>query len=252
MLPLRNRRILITRPKDQASALADQLAAQGATPILLPTIELAPPTSYQALDQALRTLKTYDWLLFTSANAVQAFAARARTLGLPLRPNRIAAIGPATAKAVQGIGLTVDLIPSQYIAEAFAEALLPHAPASDMLLIRAAQARDHLPEALAAAGARLTLAEAYQTVIPKHSVDTLIDLLARDTLDAITFTSASTAQNLAALLHSASLTLPAEIVRASIGPITTQAMQALALPPTMEAAESTIPSLVEALANHYA
>ncbi len=113
-------------------------------------------------------------------------------------------------------------------------------------------ARDTLPETLAAAGATLTLAEAYQTIIPESSITALRDLFnAGPQLDAITFTSASTAQNLAALLESAGLTLPPATTLASIGPITSQAMRDLGLSPTLEASESTILALLEALGKHF-
>ncbi len=165
---LHARRILITRPEGQSSTLAALLHAHGATPIEIPTIALAPPASFCALDAALVTLRTYDWLLFTSANAVRALATRARTLNLPPHPRRIAAIGPATARALAeaGIALNADLIPPQAVAESLAEALLPHAAGASMLLVRAAEARDLLPEALAAAGAQVTVAEAYRNVVP--------------------------------------------------------------------------------------
>jgi uroporphyrinogen-III synthase len=265
--PLTNRRILITRTRHQASDLAAQLEALGATTILIPTIEIVPPDSFAALDAALTCLRTYDWLLFTSANAVEAFHRRANpqtatTLGAPCPDSRtwvsttpqtlfpkIAAIGPATARAVQGIGLKVDLIPPRYIAESLAEALLPEAPGKSFLLVRAAEARDHLPETLTAAGATVTIAEAYRNQLPPDSIPALQTLFASPEHypDAITFTSASTARNLAALLEAASLTLPANITLASIGPITSEALRDLGHEPTIEAAEPTILALVKAL-----
>ena len=249
MLPLTDRRILITRARGQASPLATQLEALGATAILIPTIELAPPTSYCALDAALASIRSFDWLIFTSANAVQAFAQRARQLRLSPQARRIAAIGPATAKAVQecGIAQTIDLLPPQSIAESLAESLRPHAANASMLLVRAAVARDILPDALTAAGATVTIAEAYRTIIPTDSIERLQALFSTHPPDAITFTSASTAQNLVALLETASLKLPEGIVLASIGPITSQAMRDLGLDPTTEATEPTIPALIEAL-----
>ncbi len=253
--PLESRRILVTRPRGQASVLATLLAEQGAEPILIPTIELAPPRSWCALDAALASIRSFDWLLFTSANAVHAYVNRARTLNLLPQAKRIAAIGPATAKAIRETGLApaVDLIPPYYIAESFAEALTPHAPGATMLLVRAAQARDTLPETLTAAGAQITIAEAYQTIVPQDSIQSLTTLFRPPTaLDAITFTSASTAQNLRALLDQARVSIPEGIILASIGPITSQAMRDLALTPTVEARESTIPALVEALQMHFA
>ena len=251
MLPLANRRILITRARGQASALATQLEALGATTILIPTIELAPPASYCALDAALSSIRSFDWLIFTSANAVEAFITRARTLNLSPNPKRIAVIGSATARAAAEAGLPVDLIPPQAVAESLAEALRRNANGASMLLVRAAIARDILPETLAAAGANVTIAEAYRTVIPNDSINQLRNLFTTQPPDAITFTSASTAQNLIALLEATQLKLPSRIVLASIGPITSQAMRDLALQPTIEATEPSIQALVSALSNHW-
>jgi uroporphyrinogen-III synthase len=255
MPALLHRRILVTRARGQASTLADLLAAEGADVISVPTIELAPPASWCGLDAALTALRSYDWLLFTSANAVHAFAERARQLKLSAHPKKIAVIGPATATAVRetGVAADVDLVPERYVAESLAEALTPHAPQASMLLVRAAVARDTLPESLAAAGALVTIAEAYRTVIPADSVQKLQELFVHNhaSLDAITFTSASTAQNLAALLESAGLQIPAGTVLASIGPITSDAMRNLGMSPSVQPSRATIPALVEALAAHY-
>lgn len=253
MQPLAHRRILVTRAAGQASALATLLAAEGADVLQIPTIAIAPPASYCALDAALTTLRSFDWLLFTSANAVQAFATRARTLGLSSTPRRVAAIGPATARAVidAGVATHVDLMPPSYVAEALAEALTPHAAGASMLLVRAAEARDTLVEALTTAGAQMTVVPAYRTVIPEDSIDNLRKLFLTSPPDAITLTSASTARNLVALLGQAGLALPRQVTLASIGPITSTAMRELSLEPSLEAAESTIPALVASLANYF-
>ena len=229
LLPLTHKRILITRTRHQASDLATQLEALGASTILIPTIEIAPPASFSALDAALTCLRTYDWLLFTSANAVEAFHRRAQFLHLTQLPKHIAAIGPATLRAANEIGLTVDLIPPQYIAESLAEALLPEAPGKSFLLVRAAEARDTIPEALTAAGATVTIAEAYRNQLPTDSIPALQHLFSSPANypDAITFTSASTARNLCALLEAANLTLPPNITLASIGPITSETLRDL-------------------------
>jgi uroporphyrinogen-III synthase len=257
-MSLANLRILITRTRTQASELAAGLEALGATPILIPTIEIAPPDSFHALDAALAAIRSYDWLIFTSANAVEAFHRRAQFHHLPAIPKKIAVIGPATARAVEAIGLPVDLIPPHYIAESLAEALLPHtihqngAPAN-MLLIRAEQARDHLPEALTAAGATLTIADAYRNQLPPEAIPALRSLFTNPASrpHAITFTSASTATNFFNLLESANLTLPPNTALVSIGPITSNTLRDLGHPPTIEATEPTIPSLVEALKTHF-
>jgi uroporphyrinogen-III synthase len=247
--PLTNKRILITRTRHQASDLAARLEALGATTLLIPTIEIVPPASFAALDAALTCLRTYDWLVFTSANAVEAFHRRAQFLRLTQLPRHIAAIGPATLRAANNIGLTVDLIPPQYVGESLAEALLPEAPGKSFLLVRAAEARDTLPEALAAAGATVTIVEGYRNQIPADSIAALRELFrsAANYPDIITFTSASTARNLVGLLEAANLTLPPDIVLASIGPITSEALRDLGYTPAIEAGESTIPGLVRAM-----
>ena len=258
MLPLSGKRILVTRAPHQASALAEQLHALGATPILIPTIELVPPASFCALDAAMTCLMTYDWLIFTSANAVEAFHRRAQFLHLAQLPRNIAAIGPATERAVNAIGLNVDLVPPHYIAESLAQSLLPHAltPTGEprsFLLVRAEHARDIIPEALIAAGANVTIAPAYRNQIPTGSIPALEALFRDPTLypDAITFTSASTVTNLFTLLEAASLTIPPTITLASIGPITTETLRTLNHPPHLEAPEPTIQSLCQTLAAHY-
>jgi uroporphyrinogen-III synthase len=252
MQPLLHKRILITRTRHQASDLATQLEALGATTILIPTIEIVPPATFSALDAALTCLGTYDWLLFTSANAIEAFHRRAQLNRITQLPKHIAVIGPATLRAANDIGLTVDLVPPQYSAESLAEALLPEAPGKSFLLVRAAEARDHLPETLSAAGAHLTIAEAYRNQIPPESIPALQQLFASPTHypDAITFTSASTARNLFSLLEAANLAIPASITLASIGPITSQTLTDLNHPPTIEAPEPTIPALTQSLLTH--
>ena len=257
-------RVLITRAPHQASALADALRVLGCEPILIPTIELVPPTSFAALDDALAGLGRFHWLIFTSANAVEAFAQRAMELGTPYlglqvwgerHKIRIAAIGSATTRALEAIGLHVDLIPPQAIAESLTSTLLPHALQPDgtptrFLLVRAESARDHLPDNLRAVGADLTIAPAYRTVIPGSSITQLEELFRNSACppDAITFTSSSTATNLFALLEAADLLLPSAIVRASIGPITSQTLRDAGLPPHIQAPEATVHSLAQALA----
>jgi len=278
MRALEGRRILVTRTRRQASDLAVQLEALGAIPILVPTIEIIPPESYEQLDAALAQLNSFDWLIFTSANAVETFAERLKLLehnpgaGAPPSPSvsspakvgvqprmslgkpKVAVIGPATARAVQGIGLSVGLIPPSYVAESLAESLIPEAHGRSVLLIRAAEARDILPETLSRAGAAVTIAEAYRNRIPPESIPALQQLFVspRNWPDAITFTSASTARNLVTLLEAANLTLPPTITLVSIGPITSQALNDLGLAPTVEAPEPTIPTLVNALADYFA
>jgi uroporphyrinogen-III synthase len=245
-------RILVTRAAHQASELATGLRAAGMEPIVVPTIEIAPPRDEATLRDALADLSSFDWLVFTSANAVDAFTAH-RHASHP-HDLKIAAIGPATARALTAAGLPPDLVPPQAVAESLAEALLPHALQPDgspsrFLLIRAEQARDHLHDILRAAGAEVTIAPAYRNIVPSGAAMALRELFSRPPFypDAVTFTSSSTAQHLLDLLKAEGLTLPPQVIRASIGPVTSQTLREAGLPPQVEAASATIPALVEAL-----
>ena len=249
-LPLVGKRILVTRAPHQASELAERLRALGATPILIPTIEIGPPASYAALDAAIAALADFDLVAFTSANAVRAFRERGEALGVAPAPKRIAVVGPATARAVESMGLHVDVAPPTFTAESLAETLLPEVQGRKVLLVLAEEAPATLESALVAGGSQVTVAAAYGNRIPASSLSAITALFADPALypDAVTFTSASTAANLVALLEAAGLTLPASVLRASIGPITSRALRDLGLPPHIEAVESTIGGLVDALA----
>jgi len=254
---LRGRRILITRAAHQASQLADRLSALGATAIVIPTIEIAAPASYAALDDALSRLSEFDLVAFTSANAVEVFRQRAQILGITPEPRRIAVVGPATERAVVAIGLRADLIAPAFTAESLAqsiiETILPEVPDARILLVLVEKAPETLRSAVAAAGASVMVAAAYSNRIPQDSLAAIEELFANPEKvpDAVTFTSASTAENLLALLQGVGQTLPASVVRASIGPITTRALCELGLPPHLEASEPTLHALVCALADHF-
>jgi uroporphyrinogen-III synthase len=249
-LPLAGRRILVTRAPHQASELADRLSALGATAVLIPTIEIGPPESFAALDAAVVALASFDLVAFTSANAVRAFQERAVAAGGSLEPRRIAVVGPATARAVEAIGLRVDVLPPVFTAESLGQTLAAEVRGRRVLLVLAEKAPATLEIALKAAGAHVTVAAAYGNRIPETSLAAVTSLFANASSlpDAVTFTSASTAANLVALLDAAGLTLPAVVVRASIGPITSRALVELGLPAHVEAAEPTIPALAAAVA----
>jgi uroporphyrinogen-III synthase len=251
--PLAGRRILITRAPRQASELAERLRELGATPIVIPTIEIGPPSSFATLDAALASLSKFDLVAFTSANAVQAFHERAGLLGITAAPGRIAVVGPATARSLEAIGLHADVMPATYTAEALGERLATEVAGLRILLPLAEDAPAVLRDVLAAAGADVTVATVYRNRIPEASLAAVTSLFgkASNHPDAVTFTSASTATNLVALLDAAGLPLPAGVIRASIGPITSRALRELGLPPQVEATESTIPALAAALAAHF-
>jgi uroporphyrinogen-III synthase len=233
--------------------MADRLREAGAEPILIPTIAIAEPASYCALDAALACLATYDWMVLTSANAVEAFHRRAQLKRITQLPRRIAVIGPATERAAVSAGLTVDLVPARAVAESLAEELLPQAAGRNFLLVRATEARDVVPAALEQAGASVTIAEAYRNEVPAASIDALRTLFADSTTspDAVIFTSASSVRNLVALLEEAGVTLPPSVVRASIGPITSAVLYEFDLAPQVQAQEASVQALVQALAGHF-
>ncbi len=262
VLPLIGCRVLILRSRQQASTLAEQLRALGATPILIPVLEIAPPSETQSLDRALVSLISYDWLLFTSANAVHAFSQRLTHLGLrPTHLPRLAAIGPSTAAALRDTSLTKlasapPLLPPTAIAESLAEALLPEIAQQlsagspvRILLVRAEQARDLLPSRLSAAGAHVTVAAAYRNLPPEASVQALAALFASPKAwpHAIPFTSSSTVTHLLDLLATSGLSLPPAIPRVSIGPITSATLREHGLAPHAEAATPNVAGLVEAI-----
>jgi uroporphyrinogen-III synthase len=224
-------------------------------------IEVVPPQSFVELDDAISLLseerQAVGWVVFTSANAVQALSRRAAELGVMLRIKHIAVIGPATCKAVAAAGLVPEiepvLVPSEFVAESLAKALVETCQKSErFLLIRAEEARDVIPAALEAAGHSVKIAAAYRNVTPPDTHAALREIFAAPAHypNAITFTSSSTVRNLVALLASIDQTIPAGVALASIGPITSATLRELGYEPTFEAEEPTIESLVAAVARH--
>ena len=250
MKPLAGKRILVTRPRAQAAALCDKLAAQGATSVVFPTIEIAPLDDYTALDRAIRSLAAYHWIIFTSVNGVKAFWERLdlggfRNLrGLP--PN-IAAIGPATARALQAHGVTATLIPDEYIAEAILDNI-GDVQDRRILLPRADIAREALAVELQRRGAHVDEIAAYRTLPAQPDPDGLREL--QRGVDVITFTSSSTVRNFVALAGEDAI-LPGAII-ACIGPITADTARELGLRVDVIAAEYTMDGLVTALVKHFA
>jgi uroporphyrinogen-III synthase/uroporphyrinogen III methyltransferase/synthase len=253
-LPLAGRRVLVTRAAHQAGKLSEGLRALGAEPVELPVIQIHPPTTYDPLDIALRQLDHYDWLILTSANAVRTLSERADFLGFSLKtlaPSQVAAIGEATAAAARQSGFQIAFVPEAYVAESLVEGLLHslenQASAQRILLVRAAQARDVIPDALRAAGAEVDVVEAYRNVLPAAAPEQLRRAL-QEGLDAATFTSSSSVTNLAAAARAAGLAWPfANLPAISIGPITSQTLRDLGWPPAAEANPSDISGLISTL-----
>ncbi|MGA8041749.1 MAG: uroporphyrinogen-III synthase, partial [Terracidiphilus sp.] len=255
---LAGRRILVTRAATQAGKLSDGLRALGAIPVEVPVLEIQPPASYDALDQALKQLASYHWIILTSTNAVRAVADRAATLGLNLSAfqlPQVAAVGSATAEEVRKAGLPVALIPEAYVAESLVAALQSSIAGQRVLLARAAVARDVIPDALRAAGAIVDVVDAYRNAMPAAAPAQLRAALEKGMdaqgIDAATFTSSSSVTHLAEAARAAGLAFPFAAVPAiSIGPMTSQTLREHNWPPTAEASPHDIPGLIAAVVRH--
>jgi len=249
-LPLSGRRIMVTRALHQAGKLSEALRTLGAESVEVPVLEIRPPATWEPLDAALRQLDQYDWLLLTSANTVQTLSRRAAELGIPLRQKvslKVAAIGKGTAMAASAAGFNVTIVPVAYVAESLLQQLLPLTIHQRILLARASQARDMIPDALREAGAQIDVVDAYQNLLPEAAPAQLRQALAAG-IDAATFTSSSCVTHLAEAAWGAGVAWPlAGVLAVSIGPITSQALREEAWPPAAEANPSDIPGLVEAL-----
>ena len=224
----------------------------GAEPVELPVIAFAPPRDPAPLAAALVRLPAYDWVIFSSANAVDAVLDTLAERGegsAVLGQAKLAAIGPATAARLAAHGLAPAFVPERFVAEEVLAGLLERGVAGQhVLLPRAEEAREVLPEGLRAAGATVDVVAAYRTVRPEPSPDEL-DRLAP--IDIVTLTSASTARNLAGLLGARRALLDGALV-ACIGPITAQTATEAGFSVGLVARDYSIPGLVRALVEHYA
>jgi uroporphyrinogen III methyltransferase/synthase len=250
--PLFGQTILITRTRQQSSDFAAQLGFMGANVIEAPTIDIVPPDDWADVDAVIRDVKNYDWLILTSVNGVTALRDRMAEMKLDARHLagvQIAAIGSATAEALEAeLHILPDLIPTQFVAESLAaEMIAKHdIKGKKMLLLRADIARPALPKLLAEAGALITEHVIYQTKLADGLPEEALTALREKRVDWVTFTSSSTASNMVELLGSEKDLLK-DCRLASIGPITSQTMQKLDLPIDLEAKQSDIPGLVQAL-----
>jgi uroporphyrinogen-III synthase len=250
--PLTGWRVLNTRAKAQSAALSNLLRQRGADVIEIPTIEISPPRSYTPLDSALKKIAEYDWLILTSVNGVDAVFSRLKQLNVStdtLKHLQIAAIGPATRKAIERQGFAVAVTPSKYIAEAVVDALRGKTEGKKILLARAKVARDVLPNELRKTAAQVDVAEAYETKAPAVAKAKLQKLFSSvdNRPDVVTFTSSSTAANFLNLLDKKHQSALREIWLASIGPVTSKTLREAGFPPTVEAREYTMNGLVLAI-----
>jgi uroporphyrinogen-III synthase len=281
---LRGIRVLVGRARHQAGALSAELKKRGAEVVEIPFIQIRKPKSFKPLDAALKNIDTYDWLILTSVNGVEAMWERMQELQNRLRKtreghdlsravkafqtnsalaagSRIAAIGPATKRAIEQRGMQVDIVPKEYVAESVVRSLKSKVKGKRVLLVRAKVARDVIPNELRKAGAHVDVVEAYETVVPESSRRRLRAALKNRPPHVVTFTSSSTVRNFVELLDLRPPRKPSRAIRgqdrsrhgldgilmASIGPITSSTLREYGLPVDISAKEFTIPGLVEAI-----
>ena len=256
--PLFGRRVVVTRARAQAGELSHELEALGAEVFEFPTIEIQPPGDFGPLDGAIRELDSFDWIVFTSVNGVEAFVERLGHHGLDLRavPRRVkvAAIGPATTHRAEEAGLRVDVTPEEYRAEALIAALRGDSFEGKRVVIpRAKVAREILPEKLREAGAEVVVPPAYESVPSSEGKQRLEELLEKGEIDCVTFTASSTVQNFVRAFggEEAARLLSGTRV-ACIGPITAETARKYGLRVEAEAGEYTIPGLVDAVVELFA
>jgi uroporphyrinogen-III synthase len=258
MSALAGKVVIVTRAEHQAAALESLLQAEGATVYRYPCLAIAPPDNVAPLDDALRaaTAGRFDWLAFTSANAVDAVAQRMVAIGM--RPDalaavRIAAVGPSTARAVaDSLGLHVETIPDNGFSALDLAAAFPDITGARIMLPQSALDNNEMIRALMNRGAYVAGVTAYQPGMSSGGVD-LPKLLADGNVDAITLTSGSTANNLARRLQSegGDIDLLQGVCLACIGPSAAQALEALGLRTDVVASEHTLVGLTQALAAYF-
>ncbi|MEA2749792.1 MAG: uroporphyrinogen methyltransferase / synthase [Myxococcales bacterium] len=257
--PLFGKRVLVTRAREQAGGAAAMLRERGADPVVVPTIEIHPPSDPSAMIDAVQSMgERYDWVVLTSANGVDRLWAEMRRQGKDARAfgkAKIAAIGPGTAAALERCCVTADVIAKEHRGEALAqEVLAAITPGTKprVLIARAEVARDVVPDTLRAAGCEVDVVSVYKTRSPPRALlEALSSLLEGGEIDAVTFTSSSTVEHLCDALEARAIPLLAKTVVASIGPITTETAKKRGIRVDVMAAEYTIPGLVSALEKHF-
>jgi uroporphyrinogen III methyltransferase/synthase len=255
--PLSGRGILITRSAEQAGEFSGMLAGLGARVYECPTISIVPPEDCTELDQAIASLYTFDWVIFTSVNAVKYFFDRLDALGLDTRAIgacRVCAVGPKSAAALLPFGVRADLVPDDYKAEGVIAAFRAmDVKGMRFLFPKGDRARDVIPAGLVALGGEVVAPVAYCNVIPKYLPDPVMQALEERKIDCVTFTSSSTAENLSAMLgENRFLHLLNGIAVAAIGPVTAKSCRELELEVHIEPKEYTLVAMTEAIVQYFA
>jgi uroporphyrinogen-III synthase len=253
--PLTGKAVVVTRAEGQSQELCAELRARGANVKQLPLIAFAPPESFAELDEALKRLKGFDWILFTSANAVQAVTRRQRDLNgaAPAQSElpKIAAVGPATSRAAEDAGFTVEYVAAEHSGLALAEELKEEVRGKDVFLPRSDRANPDLPEALKRVGAKVTQVVAYRTVAPSKADRERVNNVLKDEVDGILFFSPSAVGNFLELVDKKRLEkLQGRTVMVAIGPTTAGALSAAGIARIAWATDTTTHAVIKALEGH--
>lgn len=253
--PLSGKRVVVTRATDQASGFAEMLVSAGAEVVEFPTIQTVPPESYDEVDRAVGELAGFDFVVFTSANAVKFFFRRLAELGKDARGlsgMKVVAVGPKTAAELMANGLEADIVPREFKAEGVIEALRPFDMSGKRVLFpRAEVAREVLPEKLREMGAEVVLAVVYRTVLPKADAEHILRLFREGGVSALTFTSSSTVRNFMAMAGDGVREHIKGVCVACIGPVTAQTCKELGLPVTVVPEDYTVDALLGALTEYF-
>lgn len=257
--PLFGKKIVVTRTREQASELVALLEEQGADCLEYSTINIEPVADYSILDRELAHIDSCHWLIFTSLNAVTYFFRHLQAQGRDTRSlagARIAAVGRTTGEELLKYGIKVDLLPEKFTGEGLAEALISTGIRGQRIVIpRALVARDILPDMLKEAGADVVIAPIYQNVPAKGRKEQLREELAEKKINMVTFTSSSTVTNFLTMVDAASEAELHELLDnveiATIGPITSQTVEANGLHVAVQPETYTIADMVNAIVDHY-
>jgi len=252
-LPLFGKTVVVTRKGDQAESMIDRLRELGAEPFFFPVIETIAPDDWSPMDNALNNLSQYQGLIFTSVNGVRFFAERLKVIDQDIRELkglRVFTIGPKTAEAVRDLGIRVDVVPENFVAESLIESM-KNIEGQRFLLARAAVAREILPEQLRKMGAIVDVVPAYQTILPDTPADELAKRLTAGSIDVITFTSSSTVTNFLALTGEKLLPAIKKAKIACIGPVTEKTAQVAGLNVDIVPEQYTVSSLIDAIEAYF-
>ena len=253
--PLFGKRILVTRTREQASELVRLLEDQGADCFEGATIAMEPPDSWDPLDDALNKLAEYNWVVFSSINAIRFFFKRMFEKGLDTRAlhgPKIAVVGEATAEVLKEYGVIADLIPEEYTGDGLAKSLVEQGVSGNKILIpRAKKAREVVPETLQQHGAEVTVVPVYQNVKP-HDYEKVVAELESGRIDMVTFTSSSTVTNFLEMIGDENKDrLLNNVTIACIGPITAKTASKKGLNIDVQPDNFTIPAMVESILEYY-